>query len=168
MVCSERGGIIQQALCSVICFPSLEATGSNLVPPSPPSLPCPRGNQALHALRVSYDSGVSHIDHMPGRLLLRWQGSPMHKVDAAWKFIPSTPRYMQKRAGQLELRPGQPQIHQTDHDTVGSGQMSGTLATCLGERCPQSRRCAEQGHWNDHGDLTQEAERFEFVYPVKG
>ena len=80
----------------------------------------------------------------------------MCKGDTAWPCIPSTPRYKQKRAGEPGLRPGQPQTHWTDRDTVGSGQMSGTLATYLGERCPQSRRCAEQGHWDDHGDLTYE------------
>ena len=90
------------------------------------------------------------------RGLLGCQACPMHKGDVAWPWIPSTPRYKQKRAGEPGLRAGQPQTHQTDHDTVDSGQMSGTLATCLRQRCPQSRRRAKRDHWSDHRHLTYE------------
>lgn len=31
--------------------------------------------------------------------------------------------------------------------------MRDTLDTCLEEPWLQSRRCAEQGHWDGHGDL---------------
>lgn len=44
-------------------FPSLEATGINSTPPSPHSLPCPKENKTMHALRISHDSGISNRNH---------------------------------------------------------------------------------------------------------
>lgn len=71
----------------------------------------------------------------------------MYKVDTTWLFIPSTSGYKQKRARELS--------HRIDCDIVGGGQMTG-CSPSVWEKDAHRAVCAEQGHWDDHGDLIYE------------